>query len=140
VVAADALVDLLQDVLAFLPGDALHEYSRRCAPLVKLVSDEDVGLGATDELLSQVFVRGDLLLAKVVNEGLPPVRVDHHDLLASWRMRWDSGRLHRLRDGWRMKLMDEDTRWNLSASRTKLQQDVRCNVVIADDVVELETV
>jgi hypothetical protein len=39
-----------------------------------------------------------------------------------------------------MKLMDEDTRWNLSASRTKLQQDVRCNVVIADDVVELETV
>jgi hypothetical protein len=42
VVAADALVDLHQDVLAFLPGDALHEYSRRCAPLVKLVSDEDV--------------------------------------------------------------------------------------------------
>jgi hypothetical protein len=56
VVAADALVDLLQDVLAFLPGDALHEYSRRCAPLVKLVSDEDVGLGAADELLSQVLV------------------------------------------------------------------------------------
>jgi hypothetical protein len=36
VVAADALVDLLQDVLAFLSGDALDEYSRRCAPLVKL--------------------------------------------------------------------------------------------------------
>jgi hypothetical protein len=45
VVAADALVDLLQDVLAFLSGDALHEYSGRCAPLVELVSDEDVGLG-----------------------------------------------------------------------------------------------
>jgi hypothetical protein len=56
VVAADALVDLLQDVLAFLSGNALHEYSRRRAPHVKLVSDEDVGLGATDELLSQVLV------------------------------------------------------------------------------------
>jgi hypothetical protein len=56
VVAADALVDLLQDVLAFLPRDALHEYSGRCAPLVKLVSDEDVGLGAADELLGLVLV------------------------------------------------------------------------------------
>jgi hypothetical protein len=62
-------VDLLQDVLAFLPGDALHEYSRRCAPLVKLVSDDDVGLGVADELLNQVFVRGNLLLAEVVDEG-----------------------------------------------------------------------
>jgi hypothetical protein len=62
-------MDLLQDVLAFLHGDALHEYSRRCAPLVKLVSDKDVGLGAADELLSQVFVRGNLLLAEVVDEG-----------------------------------------------------------------------
>jgi hypothetical protein len=139
VVAADALVDLLQDVLAFLPGDALHEYSRIWAPLVKLVSDEDVGLGVADELLSQVFVRGNLLLAEVVDEGLPPVRVDHHDLLASWRMRWDSGRWRRLRDGWRVKLVDEDTRWYLSASRAKLRQDVRCNVVVTDDVVELET-
>jgi hypothetical protein len=67
VVTTDALVDLLQDVLAFLPGDALHEYSGRCAPLVKLVSDEDVGLGAADELLGQVLVRGNLLLAKVVD-------------------------------------------------------------------------
>jgi hypothetical protein len=133
-------MDLLQDVLAFLPGDALHEYSRRCAPPVKLVSDEDVGLGAADELLSQVFVRGNLLLAKVVDEGLPLVHVDHHDLLASWRMRWDSGRWRRLWDGWRVMLVDEDTRWYLSASRTKLRQDVRCNIVVADDVVELETV
>jgi hypothetical protein len=39
-----------------LPGDALHEYSERCALLVKLVSDEDVGLGAADELLGQVLV------------------------------------------------------------------------------------
>jgi hypothetical protein len=56
VVAADALVDLLQDVVAFLSGDTLHEYSRRCAPPVELVSDEDVGLGAADELLGQVLV------------------------------------------------------------------------------------
>jgi hypothetical protein len=69
VVAADALVDLLQDVLAFLPRDAFHEYSRRCAPLVKLVSDEDVGLGVADELLGRVLVRGNLLLVEVVDEG-----------------------------------------------------------------------
>jgi hypothetical protein len=93
-----------------------------------------------NELLIKVFVRGNLLLAEVVDEGLPPVRVDHHDLLASWRMRWDSGRWGRLRDGWHVKLVDEDTRWYLSASRTKLQQDARCNVIVADDVVELETV
>jgi hypothetical protein len=35
--------------------------------------------------------------------------------------------------------MDEDTRWDLSAGRSKLREDVRCNVVVADDVVELET-
>jgi hypothetical protein len=39
-----------------------------------------------------------------------------------------------------MKLMDEDTRWYLSTSRTKLRQDVRCNIVVTDDVVEFETV
>jgi hypothetical protein len=39
-----------------------------------------------------------------------------------------------------VKLVDEDTRWNLSASRTKLRQDIRCNIVAADDVMELETV
>jgi hypothetical protein len=80
-------MDLLQDVLAFLSGNALHEYSGRCAPPVELVSDEDVGLGPADELLGQVLVRGDLLLAEVVDEGLPPVHVDHHDLLASRGMR-----------------------------------------------------
>jgi hypothetical protein len=37
VVAADAFVDLLQDVLAFLSGNALHEYSGRCAPPGELV-------------------------------------------------------------------------------------------------------
>jgi hypothetical protein len=63
VVNADALVDLLQDVLAFFSGNALHEYSRRCAPPVELVSDEDIGLGTADELLDQVLVRGNLLLA-----------------------------------------------------------------------------
>jgi hypothetical protein len=91
-------------------------------------------------LLGQVLVRGNLLLAEVVDEGWPPVHFDHHDLLASRGMCWISGRWRRLRDGWRMKLMDEDTRWYLSASRTKLRQDVRCNVVVTDDVVELETV
>jgi hypothetical protein len=55
-------------------------------------------------------------------------------------MRWDSGRWHRLWDGWRVKLMDEDTRWYLSVSRTTLRQDVHCNVVVADDLVKLETV
>jgi hypothetical protein len=139
-VAADALVDLLQDVLSFFTRDALHEYSGRCAPLVKLVSDEDVGLGAADELLSRVLVGGDLLLAEVVDEGLPPVYVDHHDLLPSCLMGWDSGRWRRLRYGWRVRLVDEDTRWYLSAGGSKLREDVRCNVVVADDVMELETI
>jgi UDP-N-acetylmuramyl tripeptide synthase len=39
VVVAYAFVDLLQDALAFLSGNALHDYSRRCAPPVELVSD-----------------------------------------------------------------------------------------------------
>jgi hypothetical protein len=90
-------MDLLQDVLAFLSGNTLHEYSRRCAPPVKLVSDEDVGLGPADELLGQVLVRGNLLLAEVVDEGMPPVHVDHHDLLASRGMRWDNCRWRQLR-------------------------------------------
>jgi hypothetical protein len=55
-------------------------------------------------------------------------------------MRWISGRRSRLRDGWRVKLVDKDTRWYLSASETKLRQDVRCHVVVADDMMELETI
>jgi hypothetical protein len=39
VVAADAFVDILQDVLAFFSGNALHEYFRSGAPPVDLVSD-----------------------------------------------------------------------------------------------------
>jgi hypothetical protein len=39
-----------------------------------------------------------------------------------------------------VKFVDEDTRWYLGVSRTKLQQDVPCNVVVADDVMEFETV
>jgi hypothetical protein len=140
VIAADTFMDLLQDVLAFFSWDALHEYSESGAPPVELVPDQYVGLGPADELLGQVFVRGNLLLANVVNEGLSPVHVDHHDLLASWRMRWVSGRGRRLWDGWRVKFVDEDTRWYLSVSRTKLRKDVHCNVVVADDVMELETV
>jgi hypothetical protein len=38
-VAADAFVDLLQDVLAFFSGNALHENFRGCAPPVELVAD-----------------------------------------------------------------------------------------------------
>jgi hypothetical protein len=38
-VSADAFVDLLQDVLAFIPGYALHEYSRGGTLPVELVSD-----------------------------------------------------------------------------------------------------
>jgi hypothetical protein len=55
-------------------------------------------------------------------------------------MRWISCQWRRLQDGWRAKLVDEDTRWYLSASRAKLRQDVRCNIVVTDDVMELETV
>jgi hypothetical protein len=55
-------------------------------------------------------------------------------------MCWISGRWHRLRDEWRVKLVDEDARWYLSASRAKHRQDVHCNIVIADDVMELETI
>jgi hypothetical protein len=139
-VAADALVDLLQDVLAFFERDALHEYSRRCALLVKLASDKDVRLGTADELFGCVLVRGDLLLAEVVDEGLPPVHVDHHDLLPGRWMGWGSGRWRRLRDGWRAKLVNEDTRWHLGAGGSELGEDVRCDVVVTDDVMELETV
>jgi hypothetical protein len=39
VVAVDAFMDLLHDVLAFFLGNTLHEYSRGGAPLVELVSD-----------------------------------------------------------------------------------------------------
>jgi hypothetical protein len=39
-----------------------------------------------------------------------------------------------------VKLVDEDSHWYLCAGRTKLRQDVRYNVVIADDVMELETI
>jgi hypothetical protein len=71
---------------------------------------------------------------------LPPVHVYHHDLLASWGIRWISGWWCRLRDGWHVKLVDEDIRWYLSASRAKLRPDVSCNIVVADDMMELETV
>jgi hypothetical protein len=91
-------------------------------------------------LLGQVLVHGNLLLTDVVDEGLLLVHVYHLDLLASWGIRWISGRWHWLRDGWRVKLVDEDTRWYLSTSRAKLRQDVRCNIVVADDVMELETI
>jgi hypothetical protein len=39
VVAADAFVDFLQDVLAFFPRNALHEYSRSGTLPVELVSN-----------------------------------------------------------------------------------------------------
>jgi hypothetical protein len=39
-----------------------------------------------------------------------------------------------------VKLVDEDSRWYLCMSRTKLRQDVRCDVVVTDDMVELETI
>jgi hypothetical protein len=91
-------------------------------------------------LLGQVLVSGNFLLADVVDEGLSPIHVYHHDLLASLRRRWVSGRGRWLRDRWRVKLVDEDSRWYLCASRTKLRQDIRCNVVIADNMMELETV
>jgi hypothetical protein len=39
-----------------------------------------------------------------------------------------------------VKLVDEDSNRYLSTSRTKLRQDIRCNVVVANDMVELETI
>jgi hypothetical protein len=45
-----------------------------------------------------------------------------------------------LRDGWRLKLVDKDSCGYLCPSRTKLRQDVRCNIVVTDDVMELEAV
>jgi hypothetical protein len=39
-----------------------------------------------------------------------------------------------------VKLVDEDSHGYLSASRTKLRQDVRCNIVVTDDMMELETI
>jgi hypothetical protein len=36
-VAADAFVDLLQDVLAFFSRNTLHEYSRSGTPPIELV-------------------------------------------------------------------------------------------------------
>jgi hypothetical protein len=55
-VATDAFVDLLQDVLAIFMRNAFHEYSRSGTPPVELVSDLYIGLGSTDELLGQVLV------------------------------------------------------------------------------------
>jgi hypothetical protein len=91
-------------------------------------------------LFGLILVKGNLLPAYVVGEGLSPVHVEHHDLLT--RLWWPrvSGRWHRLQGGCRVKLMDEDSDGFLSASRTNLRQDVHCNVVVADDVVELETI
>jgi hypothetical protein len=39
-----------------------------------------------------------------------------------------------------VKLVDEDSRWYLCASRAKLRQDVCCNIVVAKDVMELKIV
>jgi hypothetical protein len=39
-----------------------------------------------------------------------------------------------------VKLVNEDFDRYLCASRTKLRQDVCCNVVVADDVMELEAI
>jgi hypothetical protein len=39
-----------------------------------------------------------------------------------------------------MKLVDEDFDGSLCASRTKLRHDVCYNVVVADDMMELETI
>jgi hypothetical protein len=91
-VAADALVDLLQDVLAFIPRYVLHEYSRSGTPPIELVSDKYVGLGSADELFGLVLVGGNRLLANVVDEGLSLVYINHHDLLTGLWWHGVSGR------------------------------------------------
>jgi hypothetical protein len=92
VVSTNALVDLLQYVLAFIPRYALHEYSRSGASPIELVPDYYIGLGSADELFGPVLVRGNLLLVDVVDEGLSPVHIDHHDLLTVLWWRRVSGR------------------------------------------------
>jgi Tfp pilus assembly pilus retraction ATPase PilT len=39
-----------------------------------------------------------------------------------------------------MKYVDEDSDRYLCASRTKLRQDARCDVIVVDDMMELETI
>jgi hypothetical protein len=50
------------------------------------------------------------------------------------------GRGHRLRDGWCMKFVDKHSNGYLRASSTMLRQDVRCNVVVVDYLMELKTI
>jgi hypothetical protein len=76
----------------------------------------------------------------VVNEGLSPIHVNHHYPLTGLCWRRVSGCGCRLWDGWSVKLVDENSDEYLRASRTKLRQHVCCNIVVADDVVELETI
>ena len=81
------------------------------------------------------------MIFDVVDEGNSPVHVDHHDLRAGLGYLRTGGRWCRcrLRYGWLVQFMDEDPCWDLSTSRSQLRQDVRSNVVVADDMVELET-
>jgi hypothetical protein len=113
-------VDLLQDVLAFLPRDALHEYSRRCAPLVKLVSDEDVGLRAADELLGQVLIRGNLLLSVPTAAPACPDRASRVVVVVCV---WGGGRLAAARDMRRFVELGGETekrrRWEAGARRSR---------------------
>jgi hypothetical protein len=93
-----------------------------------------------DELFDRVLVGGNILLVDVaVDEGLSLVHVDHHDLLSKLRWHRVGGHWRRLRDGWRVEFVDEYFEGYLRASRTKLRQDVCCNVVVASDVMELRT-
>jgi hypothetical protein len=39
-----------------------------------------------------------------------------------------------------MKFVDEDSDGYLRASRSKLRRDIRCNIIVVNDLVELETV
>jgi hypothetical protein len=56
------------------------------------------------------------------------------------RRLWVSGRVRRLQDGWRVKLVGKDSHGYLCATRTKLRQDVCCNIVVTDDMMELEAI
>jgi hypothetical protein len=91
-------------------------------------------------LFGLVLDNGNLLLVDVVDEGLSLIHVDHHDLLTGMWWPRISGHWHQLRDGWHVKLVDKDSDGNLSASRTKLQLDVRCNIVVVDEVVDLASI
>jgi hypothetical protein len=77
VVAADGFVVLLQDVLAFFSGNALHEHSRSGAPPVEQVAarrgiDDLINPGQLEGVLGAVLVEVGAVLGPSFQNVLPP--------------------------------------------------------------------